>query len=174
MALSYAWDEEDIRWLRQLAEKVPLAQGRMEIHSSLFAIGWRLGASLAFIVVGGAGVVTEIRQGAAARLPMFAFFSAIGAAAAWPMGQRLWCFIRRRPEFVLSRKGITINGRLLSWQEVHTAELDCINMRSYRSYSCKIALRNGQRLSLDLDTVSLSRQRIMLLMDFYATGARRP
>lgn len=176
MPLSHQWDEEDIHWLKQLAEQVPLAEGRMEIHTSLLSAGWRLCVCLAVMVAGCAAAVNGIMDGKRDSVAplLLAAFALFAAPAAWTYGKRTYGSIRRRPEFVLSKLGLAVNERLLSWKEVTTLDYECKNLRGYRSHTCRIVLRAGGALSLDLDTASLPPGRIMLLIDFYATGTKIP
>lgn len=149
----------------------------MEIVSGRFSAAFRLAVCLAFAAGCWVMVASWVWEGNLQSLspPLLVGGGAIIATlAAWTYGTRTYRAFRRRPYFTLSKVGITIGKRLLPWKELATLEYRYRNMRGYRSHTCHITRHDGGALSLDLDTVSLGPARVMLLIDFYASGARLP
>lgn len=146
----------------------------MEIRSSWFAAMFRLAILLPFAVAGWAMAASEMETEWGFRMLMFVGMAIIGSMGVWTYGRRTLRAFLGRPEFVLSRSGICANGRLLRWNKLSRLEYRCQNHRGYRNHTCWITLADGGDMRLDLDTVSLSPRRVMLLIDFYASGATLP
>lgn len=149
----------------------------MEILPSRFATTVRLAVCLPLALMGWTFVFYQLDANGPeflSRLVMFAVFALLTSLAAWTYGKRSFRAFRRRPDFILSRSGLSLNGRLLRWKDLGRLEYSCQNRRGYRNHTCQITKSDGAILRLDLDTVSLGPRRVMLLIDFYASGARLP
>lgn len=176
--LSAPWEDEDLAWLRELNRRVPLAQGRMEIRSSPLAAVFRLVLCLFLVAGSGIGGVSVAMNwsGWSQLVPLLLCcgLAAIAAARGWDYTCRMVRALRGTAEFVLSSQGLFLHGRLHPWTGIISADYSRRSLRGYISHTCRIRTREGDTVILDLDTTALSADRIMVLMDFYASGARLP
>lgn len=176
--LSARWRDEDLAWLRELNRRVPLAQGRMEIRSSALATAFRLILCLLFATGSGAGAVSVALDwsgwGQLVPLLFCCGLAAITATGAWEYMCRTVRALRGKAEFTLSPQGFLLQDRLRPWAGIIRMEYSRRSLRGYISHTCRVHMREGDVVSLDLDTTSLSADRVMLLMDFYASGAASP
>lgn len=176
--LSAQWGDEDLAWLQELNRRVPLAQGRMEIRSSPLAAAFRLILCLLLATGSGiGGVSVALNWSGWGQLVPLLFcwgLAAIAAIRGWEYMCRMVRALRGKAEFVLSQQGLLLHGRLRPWGGITRADYNRRSLRGYISHTCRVQMKDGNTAILDLDTTTLSADRVMLLMDFYASGAGSP
>lgn len=150
----------------------------MEIRSSLLAAAFRLILCLLLATGSGIGGVSVALNwsGWSQLVPLLICCALTTGAAArgWEYMCRMVRALRGKAEFVLSPQGLLLHGRLRPWGGVTRADYSRRSLRGYISHTCLVHMRDGDTVILDLDTTTLSPGRIMLLMDFYASGAGSP
>lgn len=175
--MTFCWPPSDTRWLADLLAAVPLAEGRMEIRpnwlvilfrcgmfaglagiSWLFTIfevkGWELGLGYAALVTGG----------------VFALVTTLGVVE---YGRRVVRVMTRKPDFVLSPLGLSTDGVLLPWGEIKDIKYVVRPLFNYQSaHRCHLHLVDGKTRKLELDHLTISHRRVMMLIDFYWSGAK--
>lgn len=172
--LGYQWNDNHIRWLARLMETVPLIEGRMEICPGRLSAGLRFIISVAVSAAAWAIAAAGMQEWDSNlfALLLTAGIAAVTTAAAWYYGNRTLRAFRQIPDFVLSTAGLAIDNRLVRWQDVTAFDYRRRNLGGHVSSTCRLSLRDGGSLTLDLDMATLGPTRTMLLIDFYSSAAK--
>lgn len=165
--------QADADWLRQLAATVPLAEGSMEIVAD-----WRAAAAY-FLLGAGASVATLIALLAEPGPPpdwektaLFLLVSAMAAGVAVAQARRLSGALKRRPILTLSASGLEFRNRRLAWDAITAMRWNSRTLGGNTRSECRVGLQDGSILAIPLDRLDLPPRRVMLLMDFYWSGAQ--
>lgn len=169
--------QADIRWLTRLLRAVPLAQGRMDIRANWLTILVRCGLFVGLAAVLWAMSVTAVmtwESGQELFQPVIvAIATLLVTAGAVEYTRRMGQVLKRKPDFTLSPQGLSKDGALLAWTEV--ADIEYLvegHPGGVTTHACRLHLSNGDKRRLELDHLDISQRRVMMLVDFYWSGAK--
>lgn len=168
---AFAYGKSDSDWLVQLLSAVPLHEGRMEIVAD-----WR--AVAAHLVLGGGGAAflwaVLMLHGDGDRLGALVVFAAALAATAFTIVQarRLLSTVRRHPVLILSSTELVWKGERLAWNTITDIAWRANTLGGHSRHDCRLTLGDGGTRAIRLDQMDLPPRRVMLLIDFYWSGAQ--
>lgn len=169
--------QSDIRWLTQLLKAVPLAEGRMDIRASwlMILIRWGLFTGLAAILwmISMTAALEWTPEQDLTPPVIMAIATLLLSAIAVDYTRRMGRVLKRKPDFTLSPQGLFRDGVLLAWTEV--ADIESLvesHPGGVTTHDCLLHLTSGDKRKLELDHLDISHRRVMMLIDFYWSGAK--